>query len=521
MTIANCPRCSDQVTVPASASPEATVRCPLCQEEFLLTEALAQLPPTLIVVSDAHVLETPTSLTSDENDRPWEALNVDDDAVDEIVMAPSDEKAPAAAFDFASGSTTTSIQSTAAIRSSGRSRKPKGSPIKSVLSIVIGGMMAFPIAQLILWYLPGNLKRDFGAGPIVARYVPAIVPAKFRGGGADSDDESNRNFNDTSQASSGFDFGNDDKFAAGGASGGESTSDNNQEEKVREKKQDSSGRFTASEEPVAEEPMIVEDEASASADVFGNSVEVPGLELGAFPTLDEPIPSPELPPAIGLVTEEPVSELPPLREPPPAIDAPLSEVSKLTTGNIRNAPRVSAADVVENFQAALSGNLAWDTDEASAPSGILKRNFYLSFSKLGESLTFADRSDEKVATQIDETSKLLHEIGKQADKLAVISGVANGWIAAGLEKRTTNGICVYGIVTTVEPIGELFETTIQCGGKPVAVVSTSDPSGYFAADRSVLLLGTILDEPTNNLGGYEGSQSVVVLDGYHVSVSTE
>src|SRR5688572_2935447 len=50
MTIVHCPRCRDEVTVPAKASPRALVRCPLCLEEYLLAEALAEMPPALLVV---------------------------------------------------------------------------------------------------------------------------------------------------------------------------------------------------------------------------------------------------------------------------------------------------------------------------------------------------------------------------------------------------------------------------------------------------------------------------------------
>src|SRR5688572_26794607 len=49
MTIVNCPRCRDEVTVPARASRRALVRCPLCLEEYLLGAAI-ELPPALIVL---------------------------------------------------------------------------------------------------------------------------------------------------------------------------------------------------------------------------------------------------------------------------------------------------------------------------------------------------------------------------------------------------------------------------------------------------------------------------------------
>src|SRR5688572_10777520 len=52
MTIVRCPRCRDEVTVPPRAAGGALVRCPLCMEPYLLSEALAQVPPELIIVSD-------------------------------------------------------------------------------------------------------------------------------------------------------------------------------------------------------------------------------------------------------------------------------------------------------------------------------------------------------------------------------------------------------------------------------------------------------------------------------------
>ena len=59
MTTVSCPKCSDQVSVPASAPRSARVRCPLCQEEYDLADALAQLPPALIIVSTGVTEEEP------------------------------------------------------------------------------------------------------------------------------------------------------------------------------------------------------------------------------------------------------------------------------------------------------------------------------------------------------------------------------------------------------------------------------------------------------------------------------
>ncbi len=520
MTIANCPRCSEQVSVPESASREATVQCPLCQEEYSLAEALAQLPPSLIVVSDFGETAAPDMV--DDEDSGWGDLKLDDDDVEEVALAPMGDAAPAAPFDFTSGSAPAGGKAKTAVRPSSRARKPKGSPIKSILSIVIGGVMAFPIAQLILWYLPGDWKRDFGAGPIVAQYVPAIVPAKFRGNNAKAESDSKPGMQDSGSVIPDFNMSGFGSFGEGDSSSGQNASTNNANANTpKKKKQNTTAATTATEEPPAEEEMSVDDAAAAGADVFATPLEVPGLELGGLPLIDPPASPTELPGAISKVAEKSAAEPSSPDDPPLATEAPKADVAPLAPGNIRNAPQFSASDVAQGVQAALSGNQAWGADGTNAPTGSLKKEFYLAFSKLGETLTFADQSDTEVAARIAETAELLHEVAQQPEKLAVIESVAGGWIALSKEKRTTNGICLAGVVKSVEPIGDFFETTIESGGQQIAVVSTSDPSEFFAADRQVLVLGTILDEPAKNFGGYEGSSSVVVLDGYHVVVSAE
>lgn len=48
--ISSCPRCQRQVTIPAEVDAAASVRCPLCDAEYPLSEALALAPPELIPV---------------------------------------------------------------------------------------------------------------------------------------------------------------------------------------------------------------------------------------------------------------------------------------------------------------------------------------------------------------------------------------------------------------------------------------------------------------------------------------
>jgi hypothetical protein len=47
-----CPRCQEEVSLPHGASPRALVECPLCLEQYPLSEALRGSPPLLKVIDD-------------------------------------------------------------------------------------------------------------------------------------------------------------------------------------------------------------------------------------------------------------------------------------------------------------------------------------------------------------------------------------------------------------------------------------------------------------------------------------
>lgn len=59
-----------------------------------------------------------------------------------------------------------------------RQRPREVSAIRKIIPPILGGLAAFPIATLIMWYVVG---KDIGStGPTVAEYVPWIVPQKLR-----------------------------------------------------------------------------------------------------------------------------------------------------------------------------------------------------------------------------------------------------------------------------------------------------------------------------------------------------
>ena len=52
--ISTCPKCRKQVTVPRKLDGSSLVRCPLCEEEYELSESLELAPPELIVVKAVY-----------------------------------------------------------------------------------------------------------------------------------------------------------------------------------------------------------------------------------------------------------------------------------------------------------------------------------------------------------------------------------------------------------------------------------------------------------------------------------
>jgi hypothetical protein len=59
-------------------------------------------------------------------------------------------------------------------------RKQKNAAVE-VVKVALGGVVGLFLAQLILWWLPGDWRRDpLDLGPTVGAYAPWIVPAEYR-----------------------------------------------------------------------------------------------------------------------------------------------------------------------------------------------------------------------------------------------------------------------------------------------------------------------------------------------------
>ena len=136
-----CPRCEEPVTVPAGVESETRVECPLCQEELTGADFIGQLPPALVLLDvpeeEAPGISAPVLGEDFDPDNPFaEVREAEGGAavVTRLRRTRMDED------------------------------RKKKSGLRQLISIVLGGLLALPIAQLILWQLdrdPADMAHHF------------------------------------------------------------------------------------------------------------------------------------------------------------------------------------------------------------------------------------------------------------------------------------------------------------------------------------------------------------------------
>jgi hypothetical protein len=160
MTVVRCPRCRDEVSVPAKASSQALVRCPLCLEEYVLAEALAHAPPALVVISGEA--ETQSEISNAAG-----------------AVRSGDDYRLAGVFDATAPPRPVAKPVRPLVKGPPRPRRRETSAVAELIKIVLGGVVGLSMGLLLLWWLARVDPLDLG--PQVAQYAPWIVPARFHG----------------------------------------------------------------------------------------------------------------------------------------------------------------------------------------------------------------------------------------------------------------------------------------------------------------------------------------------------
>lgn len=500
MTIVACPKCADSVVLPGRAGQRATVRCPLCQEEFPLAEVLDKMPPALIVVDDPDAAATMTATAA---------------AAPESDPVPRLLEPEARTGGFAPLSIETASSGAPAIAARRRpaaaaKRKPK-SPLAEGVKIVLGGVAGLVIAQVILWWIgsakewPSKRADISGLAPKVARYVPWIVPERYRG-----------------QKTSGVAVGEPETrptaSEVAGESGGVPPKELPQRNFVDPSQSGSAPGTMKSpvaktkkpgKSPRADDPQSLPADAREE-DPFGIA------PAGAEPEIDlTTMPEPETDPLAEMKLDpEPVPDDKPVADPAvsPVEEAKVepAEATKAPAEALPNAPRTTAAELASAAENAKTVIDAWRSSPEADSRELIKQS-YVALAKLGEALAFRR---EPAGDELQTAAALVQSLQAEDAKLNTLGAVAGVWLKA--TGRDNNGVLLVGAVKHVRRQAgyEVIELTLAGGsGQSVAVYRQAEPGEAHSPDSRLLVLGAIIEEPGKNLAGYEGDAPLVIWSG--------
>ena len=167
LSIVTCPKCHRAITVYMDTGPDTEVICPLCNQRFEFQAVIEGLPPMIKLASEVD--ESSGELQLKEEPTKF--------SFDEVPAPPAPRKSTSDKRRSRSGSDR--ARSDRRKRSEKKRKKAfsKSNPFRETILFVVGGLMALPVGQLIIWWAIG--KDPLNLGPSVSSVAGFIVPEKF------------------------------------------------------------------------------------------------------------------------------------------------------------------------------------------------------------------------------------------------------------------------------------------------------------------------------------------------------
>jgi hypothetical protein len=478
MTIVRCPRCRDEVTVPAKASGRALVRCPLCLEEYLLAEALANAPPLLVIIGG----------------------EVEQTAIDST--AASGGEYQLAVSGFAPGSLASSaVTATPAmlprpsVKAMPRPRRKEKSPLVLLVNYVVGGVMGLALGVLVLWWI---FRQDpLELGPRVARYVPRIVPQQFRSKTLldSSPGPSANSAPDTVRGRGPKNRGNKKAI----------TSEPNEAgvELQTPPGPDEPARLPDAALTPATETPNANERSSSNPSNQGDRIQrsepaIAGFERSvASPTAATPMPDlKDLLPGGTSAARSPHVDAMPL--PTPADFAQAVSTALAALDRYERVPK--------------------DDGDAARQAFI---DLYAAAGDVGRVFSYLNPASPELADSVTKMQALLDALSgaKGTSRVRPIRFLAaQQWP----EQRNGQGLLVAGTVKEIAPIGPLFEVLLDASTRDAALIlpliSTNDPQDLCKPGDELVVVGRVVDNPLQILPGYDGDQQRVLRVGFAVRV---
>ncbi|WP_254511558.1 hypothetical protein [Anatilimnocola floriformis] len=465
MSIVACPRCRDEVMLPGNLSPQARVRCPLCRDEYTLSEALAKMPPMLIVV-DAGPKPAHSPAYSQSEAGAFAQPEAIDYAESDYQVS-SDLTAGGAAFD-SSGAVGESPASVSPKKYKAKPKKKEAGPIAMLIQVVLGGVCAGVLFHLICWWTPLLGYTDpLGAAPTVKKYMPFIVPAKV--------------------------MENSYGIKADGSAVAQNDPAPKPEPKPKPKPEDKKqGEF-----------FIPEPKFDPKVEPMLDPLD-PGKAPAIPPEPEDPAMDPK---GIDFKIPGPKNFDPPM--PPKPADPPMPPAP---------APKASSAQVTTAYAEAVSK--LQDFEGSAGEAGPVRqqkgKDLYEAASNLGKLCADADMAEGENA---DKVMLIKDELtGKLRKYSAMLAMLGDQRLADG---ATEDSIAISGVIKDIKPLGGTHETTIEVTRPKdktlftVAVVTTKslEDDGAKVGDTAIVL-GKIVRDPKKDLPAYKGEAPVVVHAGH-------
>jgi len=454
--ISTCPKCQRLVAIPTGADSAAMVRCPLCSAEYPLSEALALVPPELILVAPLTAVEPATiapelaAEVATEMDvavagggdgglaehavaeapfaeghpfgDDYDIVMEREEGVEEIEQHPlfaAAEEAEGAV----EGAPAEKAEAAAKPVPKRRRRQPK-SMLQAAIEIVTGGVAGTLFAYYgLAWYQGPQFDLPKFGLPFVEQLT--ADPSQPEGG-------------------------------------------------VRKRRV---------EEPL--KPAVPQPDESKPVPEEQPKPQTP-------PTAEEKKPAPDAAAEKSAPPAEPAT--PDANPKPEAAD----KVGP------RNAPKFTSDDLGKALKAA----------NDSLGDGVrMPPDVFAEFCRLGEAATFveANPADTRLADHQQGVRTVLEKVVRQADLFSEIGRLAGGRLDSDADLK--GGILLAGVVKIVKSQGPLSGAAIDLADFSKTIMVLSDrPLEMKAGDR-VLVLGSVVSNPTQNLAGYSGTKPLVVWYG--------
>jgi hypothetical protein len=555
MSVVACPKCAEKVTLPPKTPPAAKVRCPLCGENYLLEEAMATMPPMLEVLElpegyqPATEVDISTAAFLATADRPavmdddGGELKLEDPAggvavADDELKPTYDEWGPTRSTEPTyeveeSPAVSAAITPRELVQTPLRRKKKQINPLFHIIGIVGGGVVAIPVALLILLWLPGSLRRDpLSIGKQIGEYAPFLVPADFRPDAVDDkqDETTNTNDNTPSVASKNQvevpnrvngglsgDAEPEGKSGLGGSQfddalkeGGFSLDNEDNQPKSKAKKPQP--KIEDLTEPVIDDtkPELTPDlepelkpELKPAADPFDDPEPKPDSESTRDPEpKPEPEPDPEPKPEPEPDPEptpdpepkpEPESNPDPEPKPEPAVDPDPEVRFELPE---RSKPQPAVDPLASQRLALTEANKAFDAAATPVEKKAAAIVLYRAAAEMAEKLP----SDAPSGGDLE-------ALMGDAKKLQFVGIYAASWQENG--ERATPGIVLSGVVKECKPAGERFETRVELPSRDkreLLVITAAE----CQAGQKLFVAGRFVMNARDMISGYDGDATMAI-----------